>query len=157
MEVREEEKVDLELILADGSRYGHTGHVQFVDRQVDPNTGAILLQASFPNPNKLLRPGQFGKIRAHVDDVDDGILIPQRCVSELQGRFSVVVVGNDNKAEKRDVRLGPKIGVSSWLVLDGLKPGEKVVFEGLQRVTSGMVVNPVEKSLDAGVEPRNES
>jgi membrane fusion protein (multidrug efflux system) len=156
MDVRSEDKVDLDLILSDGSRYGHTGKVTFMDRQVDPNTGAILLQASFPNPNKLLRPGQFGKVRAHIGTADDGILIPQRCVTELQGLFSVAVVNKDKKIEKRDVKLGPKIGVSSWLVLDGLKPGEQIVYEGLQRIASGMAVRPVEKSLDAGVKPRTE-
>jgi membrane fusion protein (multidrug efflux system) len=155
MEIPEEEKAQLELILSDGTRYGHRGEVRFMDRQVDPRTGAILLQASFPNPNKLLRPGQFGKIRAHVGDVDDGILIPQRCISELQGLFSVAVVDVNGKVKKRDVRLGPKIN-SSWLVRAGLKPGERVVYEGLQRIVSGMVVEPVEKSLDAGVEPRDE-
>jgi membrane fusion protein (multidrug efflux system) len=88
-----------------------------------------------------------------VDDVDDGILIPQRCVSELQGLFSVAVVDASGKVKKRDVHLGPKID-SNWLVLSGLQPGEKVIYEGLQRTVSGMVVRPIEKSLDAGVKPR---
>jgi membrane fusion protein, multidrug efflux system len=136
-----EEKADLELILSDGSVYEHKGKADFVNREVDPATGAILIQASFPNPDEILRPGQFARVRAVVEIVKDAILIPQRCVMELQGAFSVYVVGKDNKAEVRQVTAGPKIG-SFWLIRKGLQPGEQVVYEGLQKVKDGTVVGP---------------
>ena len=138
---------DLELILADDSLYKHKGKVDFVDREVDPTTGAMLLQASFPNPEELLRPGQFAKVKAIVKVVKDGILIPQRCVTELQGLHSVFVVDNSNKVKKREVKTGPKIK-QFWLITEGLKPGEKVVYEGLQKVKDGMIVNPIIKEIE---------
>ena len=137
---------DLELILADGSLYEHKGKVDFVDREVDSTTGAMLIQASFPNPEELLRPGQFAKVKAKVMVAKDGILIPQRCVSELQGLYSVFVVNNSNKVKKRDVKAGPKIK-QFWLITEGLKSGEKVVYEGLQKVKDGAVVNPIIKEI----------
>ena len=138
----ERKTADLELILSDGSVYPHTGKVDFIDRGVDPTTGAILIQASFPNPERLLRPGLFARIRTQVDLVKDGILIPQRCVTELQGLFRVFVVDGQNKVQERRVDVGPTVG-SSWLIKDGLKPGEKVVYEGLQKIGDGSVVKPV--------------
>ncbi len=134
-------KAGLELILADGSVYGHKGKVGFIDRQVDPTTGALLIQASFPNPDRLLRPGLFAKVKAKVDVVEDGIMIPQRCVTEIQGLYSVFVVGDGNKIERREITVGPTIG-ELWLITEGLKPGEKVVYEGLQSARDGMEVNP---------------
>ncbi len=139
--IDEAKKSDLELILSDGSVYAHKGKADFVNREVDPTTGALLIQASFPNPNELLRPGQFAKVRGEIEVVQDGILIPQRCVMELQGSFSVYVVGADNKIQAREVKVGPKIK-SFWLIREGLKAGEKVVYEGLQKVKDGTVVNP---------------
>lgn len=137
-----EERGDtLELILIDGSVYEHKGRPDFVDREVDPTTGAMLVQASFPNPEKLLRPGQFVKVRATGRVVKDGILIPQRCVMELQGLHSVFVVNADNTIETREITAGPKIG-SFWLITKGLTPGEKVVYEGLQKVKDGAAVKP---------------
>jgi membrane fusion protein (multidrug efflux system) len=130
-----------EMILADGSLYMHKGRFEFIDRNVDPTTGSILIQVSFPNPDKLLRPGQFAKIRTVLERVEDGILVPQRCVSELQGITRVFAVGDDNKVAERVVQLGPTVG-SDWLILQGLKAGEKVVYEGLQRVSDGAVVEP---------------
>lgn len=138
---------DLELILADGSLYGHKGKVDFINREVDPTTGALLLQASFPNPQELLRPGQFAKVKALVKVVKDGILIPQRCVMELQGLYSVYVVGVGNKVEKREIKAGPKIK-QFWLITEGLKPGEPVVYEGLQKVKDGVIVNPTIKEIE---------
>jgi membrane fusion protein (multidrug efflux system) len=135
-------EAELELILADGSVYPHKGKPDFVDRGIDPTTGAILVQASFPNPDKLLRPGLFARIRTQVDVAKDGILVPQRCVTELQGLFRVFVVGDQNKIEERQVTMGPTID-NFWLVKDGLKPGEKVVYEGLQKIGDGATVNPV--------------
>jgi membrane fusion protein (multidrug efflux system) len=135
-------EANLELTLADGSLYPHKGNVDFIDRGVDPTTGAILIQASFPNPAELLRPGQFARVKAMANVVEGGILIPQRCVTELQGLFSVFVVNDSNKVEKREVEAGQKVE-QFWLILEGLKPGEKVVYEGLQKVKDGVVVNPI--------------
>jgi len=139
-------KAELELILADGSVYEHKGEVDFVDREVDPTTGALLLQASFPNPDEMLRPGQFAKVKAKVKVIKEGILIPQRCITELQGLYSVYVVDASNKVKQREVEVGPKIK-QSWLITKGLKSGEKVVYEGLQKVKDGAVVNPVVKEI----------
>ena len=130
-----------ELILADGSLYPHRGTFDFIDRQIDPTTGAILIQASFPNPDFLIRPGQFAKVRALAETKKDGILVPQRSVAELQGLYRVYVVNDQNKVEERQIEVGPTFG-SRWLVLDGLKVGEKVVYEGLQKVSDGTTVNP---------------
>ena len=104
-----DEELELELILADGSLYDHKGKPDFVDRNVDPTTGAMLVQASFSNPKELLRPGQFAKVKALVAVVKDGILIPQRCIMELQGLYSVLVVGDGDKVQRKDVKVGPKI------------------------------------------------
>jgi len=149
--VQRTRKENLELILADGSFYDHKGKVNFVDRDVDPTTGAILVQASFPNPQELLRPGQFAKVKALVKVVKDGILIPQRCVMELQGTYSVYVVGDGDKVQTRGVKAGPKIK-QFWLITEGLKPGERIVYEGLQRVKEGVVVKPTVKEMDSTVQ-----
>jgi membrane fusion protein (multidrug efflux system) len=141
-------KEDLELILADGSLYGYKGKPEFIDRNVDPTTGAMLVQASFPNPQELLRPGQFAKIKALVTVAKDGILVPQRCVVELQGTYNVYVVGDGDKIEIRNVKTGPKIK-QFWLITEGLKPGEHIVYEGLQRVKDGMVVKPTVKEIES--------
>jgi membrane fusion protein (multidrug efflux system) len=141
-------EANLELILADGSLYDHKGKPKFIDRDVDPTTGAILVQASFPNPQELLRPGQFAKVKALVTIVKDGILIPQRCVVELQGLYSVHVVGDGDKVQTREVKVGPKIK-QFWLITEGLKPGEHVVYEGLQRVRGGTVVKPTIKEIES--------
>lgn len=131
----------LELILINGELYNHKGKGNFIDREVDSATGAMLVQASFPNPEKLLRPGQFAIVRVMVEEVRDAILIPQRCIMELQGLFNVFVVNENNTVETREVQVGLKIG-SHWLIREGLKPGEKVIFEGLQKVRDGITVNP---------------
>ena len=137
----EDREPNLELILIDSSVYGHKGNTDFVDREVDTTTGALLVQASFPNPEKLLRPGQFVRVKIKVHTVENGILIPQRCVMELQGLHNVYVVDASNKAEIREVTVGPKVG-SNWLITDGLKPGERLVYEGLQKVKDGVEVKP---------------
>jgi membrane fusion protein (multidrug efflux system) len=142
-----QEARQFELILADESVYEFKGKADFLGREVDPTTGALLVQASFPNPEKLLRPGQFAKVRVEVEVVKDGILIPQRCVSELQGLFSVFVVGANNTVERREVKVGPKVK-EFWLIVEGLKPGEKVVYEGLQMVRDGTVVEPAVKEIE---------
>ncbi|MBL0731999.1 MAG: efflux RND transporter periplasmic adaptor subunit [Desulfosarcina sp.] len=139
-------QAELELILTDGSVYEHRGKINFADRNIDPGTGSMLIQASFPNPDEMLRPGQFARVKARVKVIKDGILIPQRCVMELQGLYNVFVVGNDNKVEKREVKTGLKIK-EFWLITEGLKPGEKVVYEGLQKVKNGAIVNPIIKEI----------
>lgn len=135
-------KISLELILADGSFHVHKGKLNFIDRNIDPMTGAILIQASFPNSNDFLRPGQFAKIRISYKVKGGGILIPQRCVSELQGQYSVFVVDSENKIERREVKADNKVG-DMWLIREGLVSGEKIVYEGLQKVRPGVQVKPV--------------
>ena len=133
---------NLELVLADGTLYEHKGRGEFIDREVDPTTGAILIQASFPNPDKLLRPGQFAKVKAEVEVVKQGILVPQRSVMELQGLYNVLLVDDSNKVVKQNVKVGPKIK-DFWLIKEGLQAGKKVVYEGLQKVKEEMTVNPI--------------
>lgn len=145
---RNKEKSQLEMILVDGTVYEHKGQIDFVDRGVDPSTGALLIQASFPNPEQLLRPGQFAKVKARVQIVEDGILIPQRCVTELQGLYSVYVVDQGNKVKQTEIKTGTKIG-QFWLVTEGLKPDQLIVYEGLQKVRDGMVVNPVIQDIQS--------
>ena len=115
--------------------------MKFIDRNVDPATGAVLIQASFPNPTGILRPGQFAKVKALIDYDENGILIPQRCVSELQGIFSVLVVNQENKIENRRVEMGGKYS-DFWLVKSGLIADELIVYEGIQKVREGMTINP---------------
>ena len=132
---------NLELILADGSVYGIKGWVETIDRAIDPLTGTLKVRALFPNPKGLLRPGQFGKIRSVSEQRENATLIPLRALVETQGAFSVAVVGADNKVEMRRVKPGPRLKV--WCVLeDGVKPGEKVIVEGVQKVRPGQEVTP---------------
>lgn len=147
-DVEKRERRALELILADGSVFSHKGYIDFIDRNIDPNTGAILVQATFPNPEGLIRPGQFARVRVPADVLHDGIIIPQRCVSELQGRFQVYVVNESNKVEIRNVTAGPKY-YNFWVILDGLKGGDRVIFEGLQKVRPDAIV----QATEAAVEP----
>jgi RND family efflux transporter MFP subunit len=130
-----------QLILADGSTYPREGTWYFTDRQVDLNTGAIRLAALFPNPGNILRPGGYGRVRTAVRVQKDALLVPQRAVSELQGGYQVAVVDGENKVSIRVVKVGDPLG-KDWIVLEGLKPGERVVAEGVQKVRAGMRVNP---------------
>jgi len=136
-----DKQLRLELILADGTTYAHTGTFYFADRQVNESTGAIRIAGLFPNPNNILRPGGYGKVRAVIRTQADAILVPQRAVSELQGAYQVAVVGSDNKVNIRTVQVGDRVG-SDWVISDGLKPGDKVIAEGIQKVRSGALVNP---------------
>jgi len=131
----------LELILADGSVYPHTGTFYFADRQVDVGTGAIRIAGLFPNPGNILRPGGYGKVRAVIRLQQNALVVPQRAVSELQGGYQVAVVGPDNKVIIKTVTVGDRVG-SEWVISDGLKPGEKVIAEGIQKVRPGAQVNP---------------
>ena len=131
----------LQLILADGTEYPYRGDPVIQDRSVDPRTGTITIAGIFPNPERLLRPGQFAKVRAVTRTVRGALLVPQRAVSELQGNFQIAVVGLDNKVDVRTVEMGERVG-SLWLVTKGLNPGDRVVVEGVQKVKAGMVVDP---------------
>jgi len=137
----EDKKALLSLILSDGSTYPHQGKFFLADRQVDIKTGTIRVEALFPNPGNLLRPGQYARIRAVTKTHKGALLVPQRAVSELQGNYQVVVVKADNIAEIRPVQVGERIG-SRWIVSRGLQPGERVVVEGLQKLKAGMAVTP---------------
>ena len=137
-------QLELDLILADGTTYPQKGTFLFADREVDPKTGAIRLAGVFPNPGNVLRPGQFGRIRAITSTRDNALMVPQRAVSELQGSYQVAVVGDDNKVSLRPVKVGDKVD-ENWIINQGLKAGERVVIEGTQKVRPGMVVNPVSK------------
>jgi membrane fusion protein (multidrug efflux system) len=137
----QERELRLELLLADGRLYPHKGTFSLADRQVDVKTGTLRLEGLFPNPGNILRPGQFARVRAITTRKKDALLVPQRAVSELQGSYQVAVVGHDNKVEIRPVKVGERVG-TQWIVDDGLKPGEKVVAEGVQRVSAGLMVNP---------------
>jgi len=132
----------LELILADGSVYPHTGTFYFADRQVDVGTGAIRIAGLFPNPGNILRPGGYGKVRAVIRLQQNALVVPQRAVSELQGGYQVAVVGPDNKVSIKTVTVGDRVG-NEWVIPDGLKPGEKVIAEGIQKVRPGAQVNPM--------------
>ena len=132
----------MQLILSDGSLYGETGKADFVNRQVDAETGSMLVQASFPNPDKLLRPGMYCKVKVEMKTAKGALLVPQRCVMELQGQHSVYIVNDSNKVESRQVVAGERIA-DLWLIEEGLNAGEKVVIEGLQYVRSGIEIKPV--------------
>jgi membrane fusion protein (multidrug efflux system) len=134
-------RVRLELILADGTTYAHEGTVYFADRQVNQSTGAIRIAGLFPNPGNILRPGGYGKVRAAVRVEHDALLVPQRAVSELQGGYQVAAVDDDNKVSIRAVKVGDRVG-TEWIIAEGLKRGERVVIEGVQKVRPGMQVNP---------------
>jgi len=129
----------LQLILADGSIYPREGVFYFAGRAVDQNTGAIQLAALFPNPGNLLRPGQYGKVRAVVRTQKGALLVPQAAVSDLQGSYQVNVVGGDDKIAVRSVKVGDRVG-TMWIIQDGLKPGERVVAQGQQTLRPGTTV-----------------
>jgi RND family efflux transporter MFP subunit len=133
--------LQLELILADGSVYPRKGKFYFADRGVDERTGAIRLAGLFPNPGNVLRPGQYGRVRTVTQIQTGALLIPQRAVTELQGSYQVAVVGSDDKVSIRSVNVGKRVG-SMWIITGGLKPGERVVAEGVQKVHPGTIVNP---------------
>jgi len=128
-----------DLILADGSVYPHKGTLLLTDRQIDVTTGSIRVVCAFPNPKNILRPGQFGRVRAPGDVRPGALLVPQRAVTELQGSYQVAVVGNDNKVNIRPVKVGERVD-AMWILESGVKPGELVIVEGLQKVRDGATV-----------------
>jgi membrane fusion protein (multidrug efflux system) len=143
----------IDLTLADGTAYPQKGRIGPVERAVNATTGTLGVQLLFPNPKSVLRPGQYGRARVLVDNKVGALLVPQRAVQELQGLYSVAVVGADNKVAFRSVKVGSKVD-SSWVIEDGLKPGERVIVEGLQRVTEGATVTPKPAPAAAGGEAK---
>lgn len=138
---REDQDTPMQLILADGTVFEHTGRADATAQAIDPETGTFTVEASFPNPDSFLLPGQFARVRADYTTLEDVTVVPRRALSELQGRFRVMVVGADNTVEIRDVELGPIKG-NDQVIESGLRPGERVIVEGLQKVRAGMVVAP---------------
>ncbi len=128
-----------DLILGDGSVYPYKGHLLLTNRQVDVTTGSIQLVGAFPNPNNMLRPGQFGRVRAAGETRTAALLVPQRAVTELQGTYQVAVVGDDNKVTLRAAKVGERVG-TMWIIESGVRAGELVVTEGLQKVRDGSTV-----------------
>ncbi|MGH7331627.1 MAG: efflux RND transporter periplasmic adaptor subunit [Candidatus Rokuibacteriota bacterium] len=135
------EKIALELILSDGSVYRHPGQLDIVGRGVDVTTGTLRIRGLFPNPGNLMRPGQYAKIRAPLDVRRGALLVPQKAVQQLQGIYQLAVVLPDNTVQFRTVKVGPRVG-PLWIIDDGLRPGEQVVVDGLQRVKAAETVRP---------------
>ena len=150
------EQGPLQLILSNGAVFPHHGRAILVGREVDVKTGTIQLAGAFPNPGNVLRPGQYAKVRVAVDVKKGAILVPQRAVSELQGSYQVAVVGADNKVTIKVVKTGP-LEENLWVIEEGLKPGDRVIVEGLQRVKSGMTVAPKEASKPEAEAPKAEA
>ncbi len=134
-------RLELELVLADGTTYPHKGTFFVADREVNAQTGAIRLSGLFPNPGNVLRPGQYGRVHAVTSQRAGALLVPQRAVTELQGRYQVAVVDSENKITFRTVKVGERVG-TLWVIEEGLHPGERVVVEGVQKVRPGMAVHP---------------
>jgi len=134
--------VDLRLILSDGSVYPYPGKYYGMDREIDPNTGTVEVIALFPNPRYLLRPGQYGRVRATLSTLRDALVIPQRALTELQGGYQVAVVDGGNRAQIRTVEVGPQVG-TDVVVTRGLEAGERVIVEGFQKVQDGTPVTPL--------------
>src|SRR5215471_7463325 len=142
----------LQLILANGLVYPHEGQTTLVDRQVDVKTGTLRVQGVFPNPGNVLRPGAYVRVRTIIATRRGALLVPQKAVSELQGNYQVAVVGSDNKVQIRPVKVGEKTD-TDWIIEEGLKPGERVVAEGVQKVRGGITVNPKPLPTTAEAQP----
>jgi membrane fusion protein (multidrug efflux system) len=132
--------VPLTLVLANGAVHGQPGRIQNVNNQVDPRTGTLELQATFPNPGKVLLPGQFGRIRMPIEQRTDALLVPQIAVTDRQGVQTVFTVSGDNKVQLRNIIATERVG-TSYVVKQGLKPGDRVIVEGIQKARPGAVVN----------------
>lgn len=148
--------IPVELLVADGTRYQHTGHMELAERAVDTSTGTLMVQFRFANPQRLLRPGQYGRARMVVENRPGALLVPQRAVQEMQGLYSVAVVNQDGTVAFRRVKVGPRMD-TLWVIEEGVKPDERVIVEGLQRVRDGMKVTVRDVSKQAAVpasEPR---
>ncbi|HEY3276662.1 MAG TPA: efflux RND transporter periplasmic adaptor subunit [Syntrophorhabdaceae bacterium] len=152
----DDDHVPVEMVLADGIQYRYKGAFILADRQVDPKTGTIKVGCIFKNPGNIIRPGQFARVKAAVGIKKNALLVPQRAVTELQGSFQVATVAADNKVDIRPVKASELVG-NLWVIDEGLKPGEKVIAEGSQKVLQGMTVNPkpyVAASQGSGQSPK---
>ena len=136
-----ERQAVIEMLFADGTVYPQKGKFSFINRQVDPTTGTILIAVNFPNPDRTLRPGQFAVARAAIENIPGALIVPERALLDLQGNYQLGVVGADNKAEIRPVKIGPRYN-RQVVITEGLKDGEKVIVEGMQKVRPGMVLSP---------------
>jgi membrane fusion protein, multidrug efflux system len=154
--LRSGNSVPLLLTLGNGSIYPYKGQIVFVDRQINTQTGTIQIAGSFSNPQNLLRPGQFGRIKAETEVRHDALLIPQRAVNELQGSYQVAVVAPDNTVQIRTVELGPQIG-SDWIITRGIKPNERVATEGVSSLKDGMRVSPQQPATATATMPEKKS
>jgi RND family efflux transporter MFP subunit len=134
-------RIPLKLTLGDGSTYPHPGRIIFADRQVDTQTGTIQIVGEFPNSRNLLRPGQYARVQAPTGSIAGALLIPQAAVTQQQGGYQVTVIGADNRAQLRTVQVGPTVG-TLWVITSGLKPGERVVAVGADKVKEAGLVNP---------------
>ena len=135
-------KIAVELYLSNGSLFDQKGLLDFIDRNIDTSTGTILVQATFPNPDKIIRPGQFVRVKVKVMDLKDALLVPQKCLIELQGQYSVLIVNKENKIETVQVVIGEKIP-GYTIIKSGIKSGDQVILEGLQKAKPGLAVIPV--------------
>lgn len=145
---------EIELLFADNSVHPYKGKLDFVDRNIDPTTGTILLQASFPNPDFTVRPGLFAKVQLTIDEESERIIIPQRCLQELQGKFSVLILDAENTLQYREVITGPTFG-DLQIIEEGLKVGDKVMLEGFTQVKSGMTIVPKLQKFESVTEKAN--
>lgn len=136
-----ETNIELQLVLSDGSLYAERGRVFFADREVNPNTGTLQVVGLFPNPGFILRPGQYGRVRAQTQLKQNALSVPQRAVAELQGTYQVSVVGQTNRVHVQPVKVGEQVG-PAWIIENGLKPGDRVIVEGIQKAKEGTVVVP---------------
>ena len=138
----EVKKIAVELYLSNGNLFNQKGLLNFIDRNIDTSTGTILVQATFPNPDKIIRPGQFVRVKVKVMDLQDALLVPQKCLIELQGQYSVLIVNKENKIETVQVVIGEKIP-GYTIIKSGIKSGDQVILEGLQKAKPGLAVIPV--------------
>lgn len=147
-------EIPLSLTLADGTAYPYKGRIAFVDRQMNQQTGAIRIAASFPNPGNVLRPGQFGRVSAATETRHGALLVPQAAVQELQGVEQIYTAGADNRVHVVNVKLGPQLG-SDWIIESGLKPGDRVITDNVQKLKDGALISPHEVSAQAAVVTSN--
>jgi membrane fusion protein (multidrug efflux system) len=147
-----EKKFGVELILADGTTHPHKGRLEAIERAVDPTTGTLTGQFSFPNPERILRPSQYGRARIVIDLKQGAVLVPQRAVQEIQGLYSLMVVKPDATVEQRMVKAGERVG-NQWVIDSGIKPGEKVIVEGIQRVRPGVQVSAKPEKIEEAASP----
>lgn len=147
MTVKDISQIPVELLLGDGTIFNEKGKIDLANREVDPETGSLLIQAIFPNPQRLVRPGQYVKVKFRTDEYANAILIPQQAVIQLQSIYQVFMLNDSSKVEPRVIKVGARVG-SNWIVTDGLKAGDKIAIIGNALLTPGMTVKPVSKPWD---------